>query len=87
MGLTPGSPRTALINAQVASTAHCFAYARSYLTKAAKSREWVAAANRLSLSIDQACGTKLEAVLEARHRMAAESGPLGRPRLPRCIAR
>ena len=41
-------------------------------------------ANRLSLSIDQACGTKLDAVLEARRRMAAESGrledlvPLGR---------
>ena len=32
--------------------------------------------NRLSLSIDQACGTRLDAVLEARRRMAAESGRL-----------
>jgi tetratricopeptide (TPR) repeat protein len=71
-----GSPRTALIHAQVASMAHRFADARSYLTKAAVSRELVAAANRLSLSIDQACGTRLETVFEARRQMATESGRL-----------
>ena len=32
--------------------------------------------NRLSLIIDQACGTNLDAVLDARRRMAAESGRL-----------
>jgi predicted ATPase len=35
---------------------HRFADARRYLTKAAVNPELVAAANRLSLSIDQACG-------------------------------
>jgi hypothetical protein len=66
------SPRIALIHAQVASIAHRFADARCYLAKAADCRESPDAANRLSLSIDQACGTRLDAVLEARKRMAAQ---------------
>ena len=70
------SPRTALIHAQVASMAHRFADARSYLAKAAIGGESSDTANRLSLSIDQACGIKLESVLEARTRMAAQSGRL-----------
>lgn len=70
------SPRTALIHAQVASIAHRFADAKGHLAKAATSTDLSAAANRLSLSIDQACGTRLEAALEARLRMAAESGRL-----------
>ena len=70
------SPRTALIHAQVASMAHRFADARSYLAKAAIGGESSDTANRLSLSIDQACGIKLESVLEARKRMAAQSGCL-----------
>jgi tetratricopeptide (TPR) repeat protein len=70
------SPRIALIHAQVASIAHRFADARCYLAKAADCRESPDAANRLSLSIDQACGTRLDAVLEARKRMAAQSGRL-----------
>ncbi|MBV9488780.1 MAG: hypothetical protein JO069_03530, partial [Verrucomicrobia bacterium] len=70
------SSRTVLIQAQVASTAHRFADARHYLAKAADGGELSAAANRLALSIDQACGTRFEEVLEARRRMAAEAGRL-----------
>jgi len=66
-------PRTALIHAQVSSMAHRFAEARRYLEGAADCAELSDAANRLSLSIDQACGTKLEAVLQTRRRMAMES--------------
>ena len=70
------SMRTALIHAQVASMTHRFAEARSYLAQAEVRGAPPAAVNRLSLSIDQACGTRLDAVLEARRRMAAESGRL-----------
>ncbi|MBV9488543.1 MAG: hypothetical protein JO069_02305 [Verrucomicrobia bacterium] len=70
------SSRTALIHAQVASMAHRFADARRYLAEAAEGRGWSDAANRLSLSIDQACGSRLEEVLKARRRMAAETGRL-----------
>lgn len=69
------SPRTALIHAQVASMAHRFVDARNYLAQAEACEEFTPATNRLSLSIDQACGNRLEAVLEARQ-MAAESGNL-----------
>lgn len=69
------SPRTALIQAQVASMAHRFADARSCLAKAEGCEEFSAAVNRLSLTIDQACGADLQFVLEAR-RTAAESGRL-----------
>lgn len=71
----PESLRTTLIHAQAASMAHRFADARDYLAKAAGCKELSAAINRLSLSIDQACGANLEAVLQARL-MAAESGRL-----------
>jgi len=69
------SIRTALINAQVASVAHRFAEARDYLAQAEIQGAPPEATNRLSLSVDQACGTNLEAVLEAR-RLTAESGRL-----------
>jgi tetratricopeptide (TPR) repeat protein len=71
-----GSARTALISAQVASMAHRFAEARGYLAQAEGLGAPSADTSRLSLSIDQACGTKLEAVMEARRRMAAEFGRL-----------
>jgi tetratricopeptide (TPR) repeat protein len=70
------SMQTALINAQVASMAHRFAEAKDYLARVEEPGPLAAAANRLSLSIDQACGTRLEPVLEARLRMAAEEGRL-----------
>ena len=67
--------RTALIHAQVASMGHRFAEARSYLAKL-KSRSAAVDVQSPVLSIDQACGTRLESVLEARRKMAAESGRL-----------
>jgi tetratricopeptide (TPR) repeat protein len=65
--------RTALIHAQVASMAHRFAEARGFLAQAEAHGASQADVHRLLLSIDQACGTNLESVLEARRRMAAES--------------
>jgi tetratricopeptide (TPR) repeat protein len=70
------SMRSMLINAQVASITHRFAEARGYLTQAEVRGAPPAAAERLSLSIDQACGTNLDAVLDARRRLAAKSGHL-----------
>ena len=70
------SMRTALIQAQVASTTHRFADARDYLQRAATLGALPEAANRMLLSIDQACGERLEAVLVTRRKMAAESGRL-----------
>lgn len=67
--------RTALINAQVVSMTHRFADARKWLGQAGVVEMLPEAANRLSLSIDQACGTGLETVLQAR-RKAATSGRL-----------
>ena len=56
----PESPRTALVNAQVASMTHRFADARTFLAKAEDCEELADAANRVLLSIDQACGTALD---------------------------
>ena len=70
------SMRTALIQAQIASTAHRFEGARDYLQRAATLGALPEATNRMLLSIDQACGDRLDAVLEIRRKMAAESGRL-----------
>jgi len=75
-GVDSESVRTALINAQVASMAHRFAEAREHLAQAEVWGALPEATNRLSLSLDQACGTNLETVLETRQRIAAESGRL-----------
>src|SRR6202042_3024631 len=64
----PESPRTLLIRAQIASMAHRFGDAKKYLDGIGDWGELSDAANRLSLSIDQACGTDLEAVLQTRRR-------------------
>jgi tetratricopeptide (TPR) repeat protein len=69
------SMRTALINAQVASIAHRFADARCSLAQAKELGASLVDTHRLSLSIDQACGTNLDAVFEARE-LAAESDRL-----------
>jgi tetratricopeptide (TPR) repeat protein len=74
--VSPNVMRTALIHAQVASMGHRFAEARDYLAQAEVHGVPSADINRLSLSIDQACGTRLDSVLEARRRLAAESGRL-----------
>lgn len=70
------SRRTTLIRAQIASMEHRFAEAKRHLVEIGDWGELSDAANRLSLSIDQACGTDLEATLEARRRMASKSGRL-----------
>jgi tetratricopeptide (TPR) repeat protein len=67
------SPRTTLIRAQIASMGHRFAEAKRYLDEIGAWGELSEEANRLSLSIDQACGIDLEAALEARRWMAAKS--------------
>jgi tetratricopeptide (TPR) repeat protein len=67
------SPRTTLIRAQIASMGHRFAEAKRYLDEIGDCGELSEDANRLSLSIDQACGIDLEAALEARRWMAAKS--------------
>src|SRR5882672_2226958 len=62
--------RAALVQAEVASTVHRFAEARDHLARAASlggPREEI---ERHMLSIDQACGVKLDAVLAARRRIA-----------------
>jgi tetratricopeptide (TPR) repeat protein len=70
------SPRTRLIQAQVASMAHRFSDARHYLAEAEIGGASTADADRLRLAIDQACGTGLDKVLDARCRIAAETGGL-----------
>jgi tetratricopeptide (TPR) repeat protein len=74
MDLEPG--RIAIIRARVASTAHRFAEARSYLQTAELHGQFAAAKEHLLLSIDQADGTNLDRVLDSRRQLAAESGRL-----------
>ena len=74
--LVPASARTALLQAQVASTTHRFADARRYLEDAARNGAPSESVENLTLNIDQACGARLDAVLEARRRRAAESNGL-----------
>ena len=75
--LDAGSARTALIQAQIASMLHRFSDARHYLAQAelggVPSADDV---QRLRLSIDQACGENLGAVMDERRKIAAKSGRL-----------
>ena len=68
--------RAALVQAEVASTRHRFADARDHLACAARMGGPHEEIRRHALSIDQACGTELDAVLAARRRIAAASGRL-----------
>jgi tetratricopeptide (TPR) repeat protein len=68
--------RTAVIQTQVASMAHRFAEARDHLTQAQLRGAPVATVKRLTLGIDQACGTRLPEVLAARRQIAAETRQL-----------
>jgi hypothetical protein len=70
------SSRAALIQAEVASTVHRFDDARAHLARAALMGGPREAIERHSLTIDQACGAKLDAVLAARRRVAMASGRL-----------
>ena len=70
------SARTALVDAQVAASTHRFADARAGLAQAMERGAPAGATDRLAMSIDQACGTELDALLETRLRLAAQSGRL-----------
>jgi tetratricopeptide (TPR) repeat protein len=70
------SSRAALVQAEVASTAHRFDDARDHLARAAQLGGPRAAIERHALTIDQACGVELDAVLAARRRIATTSGRL-----------
>ena len=68
--------RAALVQAEIASTVHRFAEARDHLARAALMGGPRDAIARHSLTIDQACGLKLDAVLAARRQIATASGRL-----------
>jgi tetratricopeptide (TPR) repeat protein len=68
--------RTGLIRAQIAAGTHRFNKARGYLKDVQAYGTLAEAASRLQLSIDQACGDELHAVLKSRRLLAAESGRL-----------
>jgi hypothetical protein len=70
------SYRAALVQAEVASTAHRFAEARDHLARAALMGSPTEAVERQTLAIDQACGLELDSVLAVRRRLAAVSGRL-----------
>ena len=67
---------TDLIRAQVACTLHHFADARDYLAAHAFTGRLGLVAERLSLNIDQACGDRLQYVLESRRQATESSGRL-----------
>jgi tetratricopeptide (TPR) repeat protein len=71
-----GSSRAALVQAEVASTVHRFDDARDHLARAARMGGPFDAIERHLLTIDQACGVDLDAVLTKRRRIAAASGRL-----------
>ena len=70
------SSRAALVQAEVASTAHRFDDARGHLARAELMGGAREAIERQSLAIDQACGVELDHVLAARRRIATASGRL-----------
>ena len=70
------SCRAALVQAEVASTVHRFGDARDHLARAGRMGGPCEAIERNSLTIDQACGVGLDAVLAARRGIAAASGRL-----------
>jgi tetratricopeptide (TPR) repeat protein len=70
------SSRAALVQAEVASTAHRFDDARGHLARAERMGGAREAIERHSLAIDQACGVELDNVLAARRRIATLSGRL-----------
>jgi tetratricopeptide (TPR) repeat protein len=70
------SARCALIQAQVASMGHRFDEARRYLAMAEDAGAEPDLVSHLALSIDQACGVRLETLLDTRRRIAAEADSL-----------
>src|SRR5262245_27545572 len=74
--LVDGSFRSALVQAEVASTAHRFAEARDHLGRATRMGAPREEIDRHLPSIDQTCGVNLDAVLAARRQIATASGRL-----------
>ncbi len=72
--LDASSPRTLLIQAQIASALHRFSDARHYLAQASLGGAPHEDVKRISLSVDQACGTNLDEVLDERRAIVAKSG-------------
>jgi tetratricopeptide (TPR) repeat protein len=70
------SSRAELIHAEVACTVHRFDDARAHLARAALMGGPCETIERHSLTIDQACGVELDAVLAARRRIATASDRL-----------
>src|SRR5499426_540742 len=70
------SSRAALIQAEVASAVHRFDDARGHLARAERMGAPRDAIERQALTIDQASGVRLDAVLAARRHVAAASGRL-----------
>src|SRR5262245_4437636 len=68
--------RAGLVDAEVASAVHRCDDARGLLARAAHMGGPFETIERHALTIDQACGVKLDAVLAARRRIAAASGRL-----------
>jgi tetratricopeptide (TPR) repeat protein len=68
--------RAALLEAEVASTAHRFAEARTHLARATAMGAPGEDVDRQLLAIEQACGVELDAVLATRRRTAGASGRL-----------
>jgi tetratricopeptide (TPR) repeat protein len=72
--LDASSPRTMVIQAQIASTLHRFSDARHFLAQASLGGAPSADVKRILLNVDQACGSHLEEVLDQRRRIVAKSG-------------
>jgi len=72
--LDASSPRTMLIQAQIASALHRFSDARHYLAQASLGGAPSEDVKRILLSVDQACGSHLEEVLDERRGLVAKSG-------------
>jgi tetratricopeptide (TPR) repeat protein len=70
------SHRAALVQAEVASAVHRFSDARGHLERAARLGAARDTLERHTLALDQACGVNLEAVVDARRRLAEASGQL-----------
>ena len=68
--------RSALVDAEVASAGHRFADARHHLSRAAEMGASSDDVESKLLTINQACGVRLDDVADARHRIAAASGRL-----------
>ena len=72
--LDASSPRTMMIQAQIASALHRFSDARHYLAQASLGGAPSADVKRILLNVDQACGSHLEEVLDERRGIVAKSG-------------